>query len=267
MVPEIGGGREKAVLRSIRAMGELAEALERRRPQVLCIVSPHGESLPSSMGVVTSKSIVGTLAMWSPEAADVRYRFSPDQAVVQSLQQECRAAGIALGSLGNDDYELDHGVMVPMYFLAQKVRDVPLVVLSFCALPLQLHYEFGKAVRRAADATGKRVAFIASGDLSHRLIPQAPAGYDPMGKVFDQKVVQALERLDAPAVLNLNRELVDRAGECGLRSFTILLGVLDGLRVKGKMLSYEGPFGVGYPVASYEVDTDGAAGAGGQAGN
>jgi AmmeMemoRadiSam system protein A len=100
---------------------------------------------------------------------------------------------------------------------------------------------------------GKRVALIASGDLSHRLLPSAPAGYDPMGKVFDEKLVAALARLDAEEILKLDQELIERAGECGLRSIVILLGALDGLLVEAEVLSYEGPFGVGYLVASFSV--------------
>ena len=105
----------------------------------------------------------------------------------------------------------------------------------------------------AAELSRKRVAIIASGDLSHRLIPSAPAGYDPMGKAFDEKLVKAISCLDSKAVLRFEPELIERAGECGLRSIIILLGALEGLKVTPEVLSYEGPFGVGYMVASLEV--------------
>ena len=81
----------------------------------------------------------------------------------------------------------------------------------------------------------------------------APAGYDPLGKIFDEKLAKALSCVDIKSILNLGTELIERAGECGLRSAVILLGALDGLKVKPEILSYEGPFGVGYLVASFEV--------------
>ena len=90
------------------------------------------------------------------------------------------------------------------------------------------------------------------GDLSHRLI-HAPAGYEPLGTEFDRKLVDVVSRLDAQAVLDLDPNLIERAGECGLRSITILLGALQGLAVKPQVLSYEGPFGVGYMVASFSI--------------
>ena len=45
----------------------------------------------------------------------------------------------------------------------------------------------------------------------------------------------------------------DRAAECGLRSFQIMAGALDGLDVEAKLLSYEGVTGVGYGVATFAV--------------
>jgi len=128
-----------------------------------------------------------------------------------------------------------------------------MVPLTFCCLPLSTHFAFGQAISRAATETGKRVALIASGDLSHRLLPSAPAGYDPQGKVFDETLVDALSRLDTHAVLNLDEDLIEHVGECGLRSIVILLGALQGLSVTPHILSYEGPFGVGYLVASFDI--------------
>lgn len=42
-----------------------------------------------------------------------------------------------------------------------------------------------------------------------------------------------------------------RAAECGLHSFQIMAGALDRTPVTSELLSYEGPFGVGYGVAAF----------------
>jgi AmmeMemoRadiSam system protein A len=137
------------------------------------------------------------------------------------------------------------------------MQGVPLVPLTFSLMTLSDHFKFGQAIGRAAQRADKRVAVVASGDLSHRLIPSAPAGYDPMGEVFDRKLTEAIAGYDVAAILDLDEGLVDRAGECGLRSIVILLGALEGLEVKTDVLSYEGPFGVGYLVASLDVGEGG----------
>ena len=71
--------------------------------------------------------------------------------------------------------------------------------------------------------------------------------------MFDQKIMDAIQSWDKDAVLNLDPELVESAGECGLRSIVVLMGALEGLQVKPRVLSYEGPFGVGYLTATIPV--------------
>jgi AmmeMemoRadiSam system protein A len=98
-------------------------------------------------------------------------------------------------------------------------------------------------------AVDKKVAVVASGDLAHRLTIDAPAGYSPRAKEFDEKVLSAVQELNVKELLKIKQELIDDAGECGLRPIFFLLGVLGGLSFSSDILSYEGPFGVGYAVA------------------
>jgi AmmeMemoRadiSam system protein A len=109
----------------------------------------------------------------------------------------------------------------------------------------------GVAIGRAIKKTSRRVAVVASGDLSHCLIPGAPVAYNPRGKEFDLLLVKLLQENRTEEIVRLDPELVEEAAECGYRSVLMLLGVFDGLEVKTQVLSYEGPFGVGYAVATF----------------
>ena len=251
LVPDVGGGREREIWATTEAMERLTEKLARHRPETVFIISPHGAYYHNAMGVATAKSSQGNMRSWGARGPD--YHFDNDLEAVAALEQEAKAANIPLRSIGERAYELDHGVLVPIYFLVKGMEGATLVPLTFSWLPLQAHFAFGQAMRRAAEKIGKRVAIIASGDLSHRLIPSAPAGYHPDGQVFDEKLTAAIEAYDVKAIMTMDEELVEHAGECGLRSIVILLGALEGLAVKSEVLSYEGPFGVGYLVASFEV--------------
>ncbi|MFQ5925320.1 MAG: AmmeMemoRadiSam system protein A [Dehalococcoidia bacterium] len=252
LVPDVGGGREGEISQTTEAMERLTEQLARHRPETAFIISPHGAYYHNAMGVATAKSSQGNMRSWGARGPD--YYFDNDLEAVAALEEEAKAANIPLRSIGERSYELDHGVLVPIYFLVKGMEGATLVPLTFSWLPLEAHFAFGQAIRRAAEKIGRRVAIIASGDLSHRLIPSAPAGYHPDGQVFDEKLTAAIEAYDVQAIMTLDAELVDRAGECGLRSIVILLGALEGLAVKPEVLSYEGPFGVGYLVASFEVE-------------
>ena len=251
LIPDIGRGQEQAIIATINALDRLAQEMADQRPELALLVSPHGHAHYDTMGVLTAPQCRGDLRTWG--SREPEYRFNNDLNFIQLLQEETKNSGIPLKSIGERHYDLDHGALVPLHFLKKAVKDVPLVPLTFSWLPLASHFGFGQAIGRAAQRSGKRVAFIASGDMSHRLTPSAPAGYSPQGKVFDEKIVAALGQFDTEAVLNLDPDLIDEAGECGLRSIVIMLGALQGFQVKPEVLSYEGPFGVGYLVASFIV--------------
>lgn len=252
LIPAIGRGQETTIRATTVAMLRLADRLAEAQPDTLAIVSPHGSGYSDAMGVFVGTSTPGDMKGWGDPTP--RRVFNNDQHLASAILDECAAAHIPAQPLGEREYELDHGVMVPMHFLAKKVESLPLVPLTFSSLSLETHFHFGKAISSAASRLGRRAAIIASGDLSHRLIRGAPAGYDPDGKVFDRQLVDAVSKMDFHAVLNLDPALIERAGECGLRSITILLGALEGTPVKPEVLSYEGPFGVGYLVASFSLE-------------
>lgn len=149
--------------------------------------------------------------------------------------------------------QLDHGALVPLYYLHKAGFKGQIVHMSVGMLSYEEMYTLGKAVQSAIGMVDKKVAVIASGDLSHRLTPEAPNGFSPQGQIFDQEIVAALKNIDIKAILNMDRKLIAEAGECGLRPITFLMGVLGGLRAQAQIVSYEGPFGVGYCVAAFTI--------------
>ncbi|MEE9203011.1 MAG: class III extradiol dioxygenase subunit B-like domain-containing protein, partial [Dehalococcoidia bacterium] len=190
LLPDVGHGQEKAIQATIDALNRLAGELAEAGPETLLVISPHGEGHGDAMGVLTGARCTGDMRQWGSSSPTATY--SNDLDLVSALQHEAEAAHIALKSIGDKGYQLDHGVMAPMHYLGEKVKGLPLVPMTFSFLPLPSHFALGQALRIAAEKSGKRVAIIASGDLSHRLTPSAPSGYDPQGQVFDQEVVRAV---------------------------------------------------------------------------
>jgi len=90
--------------------------------------------------------------------------------------------------------------------------------------------------------------------MSHCLKIDGPYGFHPDGPKYDQTLAEALKNKDLATILQLD-ELYPEAGECGLRSFSFILGILEaaGLNYQPEILSYEGPFGVGYLVANIKL--------------
>ena len=115
------------------------------------------------------------------------------------------------------------------------------------------YYRRGQCIAQAAETLGRRAVFVASGDLSHKLKDDGHYGFAPEGPEFDRQITKAMAAGDFLHFLTIDPAFCKRAAECGLRSFQIMAGVLDGQAVESKLLSYEGITGMGYGVATFTV--------------
>ena len=244
LVPEIGRENLADVTPTAEAMQRLGRELG--ECDLVVIVSPHTQGLSDAFTVKTPDLLWGDFSAFG--CPEVGLRVENDIAFVDHLLE--RAAGEAHVVLEPvDDDLLDHGILVPMHFIGARRLVSLSIVLDYAA-----HVALGRLVRVCAQELGRQVLFVASGDLSHRLIPGAPAGYDERGTVFDDQVVDLLRRGDFGGLAGIPGEIVQGAGECGLRSLMALGGFLgEQAAIDPRLLSYEGPFGVGYAVAAFNV--------------
>lgn len=252
MVEAVGGPQAAATADSADSMRRAAALLDRFAPDTVVIVSPHAPTFADAFTVTGSERLHGDLGQF--RAAGVAHDVAGDPELAAAIVDEAASAGLPTFTreevVRSRGMGLDHGVMVPMSFLDQHGR-YPMVVVSFTDLPGAQHAEFGRAIRRAAARVGRRVAFVASGDLSHRLTPDAPAGYSPRAHSFDEELVRHLSHGDFHAAAAMDTRLREEAGECGWRSFLILGGFVEGTSAESRVLSYEGPWGVGYLTAVF----------------
>lgn len=149
---------------------------------------------------------------------------------------------------------LDYGAAVPLYYLTKHLPKIKIIPLSYSLLDYKKHLDFGYFLKEILMNSERRVAVIASGDLSHRLSNEGPGGFSPLAKKFDDLVLESLKSGNTTGLVNCDAKLCDEAGECGLRSLLILLGILRNMQYKLKILSYESPFGIGYLVAEFIMD-------------
>lgn len=248
MVRAVGGSRSEVTAASIEAMHTAADAVARFAPDTLVVISPHTPALSDAFTVDTSERTEGSLADFG--SASSTATAHTDVEFAEALLDRLESAGIpAVSRVTHPRLRpgwLDHGVLVPLSFLDPK-GSLPLVNLSLSGLSLEHHRHLGASVAEVASVLGRRMAFVASGDLSHRLTPDAPAGYSPRGVEFDTLVADLVRRGDLDGLVTIDRALADAAGECGLRSILTLSGVMPGAPTR--LLAYEGPWGVGYLTA------------------
>lgn len=254
MVREVAKEEFATVEETAIAMQDLAREMQKMNPDTVIIISPHAPIFQDAVVIYDLDDLKGDLSSFGAPEVKVKMKF--DTPLAKAIVSESEKAGVyaalldkqRLSRYGLPD-KLDHGVVVPMSFF--KDFEPQAVVMSMGVFSPNELYVFGIAMRKAIQASGKKVIVIASGDMSHKITHHAPAGYHPDGEVFDRAVMDALRTGDFEALFSIPDEIRENAGECGYRSLIMGLGALDGYDVKSTVLSYQAPFGVGYLVASF----------------
>jgi len=255
IVHEIGHGRERGTQKTIDALEQVAREMAQHQPETAILISPHGPVQLDAFALLVGPSADGSLDAW--DAPQVTFAFQNDVEAASLIREEAQRAGVPLEPLEHWRYRdstgrwcdgLDWGCTVPLYYLRSSLTEAKLVPLSVSYLPQQQHFALGQAVARATERLGKRVAIIASADLSHNL------NYGPPGPLFDEKIQKAIAEWDVRAVLEMSADFRQEAAEDAVPSLSFLMGALDGLTARPRVLSYEGPFGVGYLVAAVDIE-------------
>ena len=254
IVPAVGRGEERNIQKTIDAYHEAARRIAACRPETIVLISPHQVMYADYFHISPGESADGDFGQF--RAPGEQMKVSYDTAFVEKLCAFAEEKDLPAGTLGQHDSKLDHGTMVPLYFVNQYWTDYQLVRVGLSGLPLIRHYELGQCIQETANALNRKVVIIASGDLSHRLKEDGPYGYREEGPAYDARIMDVMGRGDFGRLLEFSEDFCEKAGECGHRSFTIMAGALDKMKVTAEKLSYEGPFGVGYGICTYNVCED-----------
>lgn len=243
-IPGVGEVEDKNKLQqTMRAFEKLAEQLVSTKPDTIVIISPHAKMEADYFLVNGAVPLVGSFVDFG---LDFVMHFDNDVEIADMIAFVGSAQDFPVYLENN---YLDHGALVPLFHLLKEI-DPQVVHLSFSLLDFKKHYEYGEILGQLFARSSKRIAIVASGDLSHCLTPNAPAGYSPRGVLFDRRLIGILHQQDFEGVLTLQNEIIREAAECGLRSFIILMGAISKEEKKHfELFSYEYPFGVGYLVA------------------
>lgn len=247
MLPQVGRGEEKKIQKTIDAYRAAMVFLAGQQPETVIIASPHAELYGDWFHISPGEEAAGDFATFGAAGLAVAAQY--DSALAEAIEAEAQRQGLPAGRLGQREARLDHGTAIPLLFLQEVLPAVKVVRVGLSGQPVASHYRLGQCM--AAACGNKRVAFIASGDLSHKLKEEGPYGYAPEGPQLDAEITEALAAGDFGRLLDISPVLAEEGAECGLRAFIMMAGALDGQAVEAKLLCYEGPFGVGYGVATF----------------
>ncbi|HEX9058565.1 MAG TPA: AmmeMemoRadiSam system protein A [Clostridia bacterium] len=257
LVPDVGKGNEKLAKATVNAAMKAAASIATEKPDTIIITTPHGPVFSDYIYISQDSSLYGNFKNFG---SSCELEFSNDTELVKNIVELSAKEGIPAGGL--DDYtlrrfkadkKLDHGALVPLYFVSHEIKGVKIVHISTAFLSFEELYRFGMCIKEAVEKSQKRVVFIASGDLSHRLSDESHYGYNEKGPVFDKMIVESFKTVDVEKLFTMDEGFCEEAGECGLRSFLMMFGAFEGVGLNSEVLSYEGPFGIGYSVARFEA--------------
>ena len=252
-IPDIGKSNLQDVSDTIDSLKELGREVVESDPELLITISPHGTVLRESVSIIDKEFVQGDFREFG--YSNISFKRKVDTHFIDILKKNATKEGYHTISLKDrDGTKLDHGVLVPLYYLEQAgLKDIPIVPINMAFWDYPELYEFGKIIDETIEEDDIKAVVIASGDLSHRLKPGAPAGYDKNAEAFDKKFVELIDKNELDKIKDIDKGLIHRAGECGHRPMVILSGILSKHKVKTDLKSYEGPFGVGYAVASFKI--------------
>ena len=249
IVPAVGRGSEAQIEKTIRAYEQVAEEIAELKPETIIITSPHTILYQDYFHISPGSMAQGSFASF--RAPEEKFLERYDEELVQVLCRLAEERNFPAGILGERDPRLDHGTMVPLWFIRRKYSEGSLVRVGLSGQPLADHYRLGQMIREAAEQTGKRAVFVASGDLSHKLQEYGPYGFAPEGPEYDKRIMEVCGRAAFGELFDFDEVFCEKAAECGHRSFVIMAGALDGIAVEASQLSHEDVTGVGYGICTF----------------
>lgn len=245
----VGKGKEKKAKKTIEAFHKEAKRIALLKPQTIIISSPHAPLYADYFHISSGKGAYGDFYQFGDDSTSISCSY--DEEFVKNLENVCKAQNFPAGTLGDKSASLDHGTLVPLYFINQYYTDYELVRIGLSSLSYFEHYKLGQLIAHTCSLLGRSVYFVASGDLSHKLLPEGPYGFSEEGPVYDERLMEAMSHADFLSLFDFSEDFCDAAAECGHRSFCIMAGLLDRTKVIPEKLSYEGPFGVGYGICAF----------------
>lgn len=251
LIPSIGKENLLRLEKTQNTYSRIEEALKKEKVETIIIITSHGSVKPAVFGININNEFeinfeeFGDFSTKMPVGGDIELAQTIRESMIEEPEVQTINRPI-----------LDHGCGVPLYSLLfnnqgkttpggleKKIEIIPIYISG---LSLKKHFDLGRLIRAQIEKSRKKIAVLASGDLSHTIAKNSPAGYSVRGAKFDQKIIEILQEKKIEEIFNFDDNIIAEAKPCGLKSIAMLLGVLDGFDFGILSTSYESPFGVGH---------------------
>ena len=248
IIPNIGNGSEKQIAKTISAYKKIAKQVASLNPETIIISSPHAPMYSDCFYISNSPTLTGNLANFG--AKEISFTEEVDTKLVDEITELAKKHHFPVYK-DIPSTSLDHGTIIPLYFIRKELPKSSIIVLGLSTLPLITNYQMGTIIKEAINNLNRKVVYIASGDLSHKLQEYGPYGFTKEGLEYDKRIMEVCRTANFYELLNFKSSFLEKAAECGHRSFTIMAGCFDNQNIESHVLSHEDITGVGYGVCSF----------------
>ncbi|MDR1702260.1 MAG: extradiol ring-cleavage dioxygenase, partial [Sporomusaceae bacterium] len=161
MVPEIGKENLAKIKATVEAVTAAAGAIKQTNPETVVIITPHGAVFKDAVAVSVHPRLRGSLEQFG--APEVALAFETDGQLIKHIVRHCARLGVNLVEMTDvvaksyrANLDLDHGALVPLYYLQKAGFKGQIVILSVGMLSYEEMYTFGKAVQSAIESANKK---------------------------------------------------------------------------------------------------------------
>ena len=249
IIPEVGGSSRDQIKDTIQAYENVAKEIAALKPDTIIFSSPHSVMYRDYFHISPKEKCFGNFSRFG--AREVAFEETYDEKLAKKIEEIARNQEFPAGFLGERDPMLDHGVMVPLWFIRREYQGGKIIRIGLSGLSLADHYRFGMMINEAIEICDRRCVYIASGDLSHKLQDYGPYGFVKEGPEYDERIMDVMSRASFGELFDFDEAFLEKAAECGHRSFVIMAGALDSKAVKPRAYSHEDVTGVGYGICSF----------------
>ncbi len=190
IVPAIGKGGEEQILDTTKAYERVAEEIAALQPDTLIITSPHSVMYADYFHISPGSKAEGSFRQF--RAPGVRFSEQYDTELVNRICELADAENLPAGTLGERDKDLDHGTMVPLWFIRNKYTKGKLVRIGLSGLPLTEHYRLGQLIpEAAAPVVRQRVGLVDKQHAAYGRLEFLLHGFRCPAHVFRHKIAAA----------------------------------------------------------------------------
>lgn len=247
LLPSVGKEHREKLSQTLNGYHEVEEGLYASRPDTLVIISPHAPLYPDAFSANMCDKFVGTAKEFGDHGTSIGAQA--DFLLIDHIHRSMRDAQVPFTLTSNT--EIDYGYTVPLCLLTSHLKQWKLAPLAISGLDVAAHLRFGQALKHVIHEESRRIAIIASVDLSHHINALSPQGERPEGAVFENAVKEAIQTNSTKPLEQLSPAVLEGAGQCAYKPLLILLGLQQNVQVTPRIYSYEAPFGVGYLTAQF----------------